>query len=622
MSVEIPSVDSQTSATGVRRWLRQAENLLVVWVLVAMMVLPLAEIVLRKLFHSGISNVSGWVQHLTLLVGVLGGALAARDERLLSLSPLTGWLKGMPKVVARIFSHTVAIAVCFALCAASIAFVVQERKLGQEIAYGVPKWWIQLALPIGFGGVGIRLIWHSGGAWLARGVTIALTIIVGAVLLRSGLEPGTAMVPALCVLGLATLLGAPIFVTLGGAALILFWGHEEPVAVVPLKHYSLVTNSTLPSIPLFTLAGYFLAEGGASRRLVRVFLAWFGALRGGPAIVTALVCAFFTSFTGASGVTILALGGLLMPVLLAARYSERSALGLLTSAGSLGLLFPPCLPLILFVIVANVSANAGITLEQIFLAGVGPGILLVFLTAWWGVRGAPRDPALLQTFSLTEARQSLWEAKWEIAVPAVALMALFGGWATPVEAASVTAFYAMVTQTIVHRDLRWFKDLPRVITECGLLVGGVLLILGVALGFTHWLIDAQVPDLLIDWVTSRLSSKWAFLLAVNGFLLVVGCLMDIFSAIVVVVPLLVPLAMKFGIHPLHFGIVFLANMELGYLTPPVGMNLFLSSYRFQKPMTEVTRSVLPMLGILLLGVLIITYVPPLTLWLPGVMGGR
>jgi C4-dicarboxylate transporter DctM subunit len=425
------------------------------------------------------------------------------------------------------------------------------------------------------------------------------------------------MVPALVVLGFATVFGAPVFTTLGGAALILFWGHEEPLAVVPLKHYSLVTNSTLPSIPLFTLAGYFLAEGGASRRLVRVFQSWFGWFRGGPALVTALVCAFFTSFTGASGVTILALGGLLMPVLVAARYSERASLGLLTSAGSLGLLFPPCLPLILYVIVANTSAQADLTLQQIFLAGIGPGLLLVGLTAWWGIRQGPKDKSSDRTFSWNESRAALWEAKWEMLVPVVALVALFSGWATPVEAAAVTTLYAFLTQAVIHRDLHWFRDVPRVMTECGLLVGGVLLILGVALGFTHWLIDAQVPDLLVEWVTTRIHSKLVFLLAVNLFLLVVGCLMDIFSAIVVVVPLLAPLAARFGIDPLHFGILFLANMELGFLTPPVGMNLFLSSYRFQKSMAEVTRAVLPMLFVLIVGVLVITYFPPLTLWLPS-----
>jgi tripartite ATP-independent transporter DctM subunit len=382
-----------------------------------------------------------------------------------------------------------------------------------------------------------------------------------------------------------------------------------------LKHYSLTTNDLLPSIPIFTLAGYFLAESRASKRLVRVFQALVGQLRGGPAIVTALVCAFFTSFTGASGVTILALGGVLMPVLIAARYSERNALGLLTSAGSLGMLFPPCLPLILYTVVANQGGHADLTIKQMFLGGIGPGILLVLLTSWWGIRQGPRDAANRPVFRWPEARAALWDAKWEMLIPVVALVSLFRV-STTVEAAAVTATYTLLVTTVIHRDLRPFKDLPRVITQCGLLVGGVLLILGVALGFTYYLVDAQVPDKLVAWATGAVTSKWLFLLGLNLVLLVVGGLVEIYAAIIVVVPLLVPLGVAFGMDPIHLGIIFLANMELGFLTPPVGLNLLLSSYRFNKPMSEVTRATFPMLLVLLLGVLLITYFPPLTTLLP------
>jgi tripartite ATP-independent transporter DctM subunit len=416
-------------------------------------------------------------------------------------------------------------------------------------------------------------------------------------------------------LGLATLLGAPVFTALGGAALILFWGHELPIQAVPLKHYSLTTNDMLPSIPIFTLAGYFLAESGASKRLVRVFQALVGQFRGGPAIVTALVCAFFTSFTGASGVTILALGGVLMPVLLAARYSERNALGLLTGAGSLGMLFPPCLPLILYAIVANHSAHADISIKQMFLGGIGPGILLVIIAAWWGIRQGPKESSDRQAFRWSEAWAALWDAKWEMAIPVIAIGSLFTV-PTTVEAAAVTASYALLVATVIHRDLRPVKDLPRVITECGLLVGGVLLILGVALGFTYYLVDAQLPDQLVEWATQTVKSKWLFLLGLNVVLLFVGGLVEIYAAIVVVVPLLVPLGVAFGLDPIHLGIIFLANMELGFLCPPVGLNLLLSSYRFNKPMSEVTRATFPMLLVLLVGVLLITYVPPLTTFLP------
>jgi tripartite ATP-independent transporter DctM subunit len=372
----------------------------------------------------------------------------------------------------------------------------------------------------------------------------------------------------------------------------------------------------LPTIPLFTLAGYFLAEGGAAKRLVRVFQAMFGNFRGGPAIVTALVCAFFTSFTGASGVTILALGGVLMPCC-SAGYRRRNALGVAGGAGSLGLLFPPCLPPILYSIVASSGGATSVTIEQMFQGGLLPGLVMMAMAGAWGVMSGPKQVQRETRFDARVAWAAVWVAKWELLIPVVALVALFSGWATPVEAAAVTAAYAFVVEVFFYRDLKLVKDVPRVMTECGLLVGGVLLIIGVALGFTHFLIDAQVPDQCIAWVQASVKSKWVFLLLLNLFLLVVGALMEIYAAIVVVVPLLVPIGNAFGIDPIHLGIIFLANLELGFLMPPVGMNLLLASYRFNKSMTEVTRASFPMLVVLFIGVMLITYVPPLTTFLPG-----
>ena len=602
---------------GWRGRLRRSEEVILSLVLGAMVVLPLAEILLRKAFHTGITGASAFLQHFTLLVGLLGGALAARDGRLLSLSTLTTFLKGRWRAFARITSGSLAAAISGFLCLASVQFVLTAKAGGKILAYGIPVWVIQLVLPLGFSLIALRLIWRASDRWTGR--LIAL-VVAGAIFwlgFHPPASPDKLVVPAMVVLLIAMALGAPIFVMLGGAALILFWGEDLPIASISLTHYSMVTNPTLPTIPLFTLAGYFLAEGGASKRLVRVFQALVGQFRGGPAIVTALMCAFFTSFTGASGVTILALGGLLMPVLLAARYSERSALGLLTGSGGLGLLFPPSLPLILFAIVASSNVrNSGVTIEKMFLAGLGPGLLLVALTALWGISQGPKEKATRPRFDLSESRTAIWEAKWELLLPVVALVALFGGFATPVEAAAVTALYALFIETVIYRDLKIVRDVPRVMSECGLLVGGVLLILGVALGFTNYLIDAQIPAKGVEWITGAITSKYVFLLVLNLGLLIVGCLMDIFSAIVVVVPLLVPLGIAYGIDPIHLGIIFLANMELGLLTPTVGINLFLSSYRFGKPVLEVTRAVIPMQIVLVIGVLLITYVPPLTTFLP------
>jgi tripartite ATP-independent transporter DctM subunit len=603
------------------RWLLDAENLLVSLALAALALLPLLEIVLRMFFRAGVGGTTVVQQHLTLLIGLLGGALAARDGRLLALSTLTGFLKGRWQVYARVFSGALAAGLSLFLGVAAAQLVQMERGAGTILAYGIPLWAAQAIMPIGFGLIALRLLWHAGESWRARLVALLLAGGVVWTGLHPPVAPETLVAPALLALLLAVILGTPIFVMLGGAALILFWGEGVPIASISLTHYSMVTNPTLPTVPLFTLAGYFLAEGGASKRLIRVFQAFFGQLRGGPAVVTVLACAFFTSFTGASGVTILALGGLLMPILMGAGYSERSTLGLVTGSGALGLLFPPSLPLILYAIVASTNAKAGaVTIEKMFLGGLGPGLLLVAMAAWLGVRLGSKDRTDRPAFDRVEAGRATWAAKWELLLPVVALVALFGGFATPVEAAAVTALYAFAVEACIHRDFKGPREILRVMAECGLLVGGVLLILGVALGLTNYLIDAQIPTLALEWVTGAVKSKYTFLLAVNLCLLAVGCVMDMYSAIVVVVPLIVPLGVAYGIDPVHLGIIFLANMELGLLTPTVGINIFLSSYRFGKPVLQVSRAVIPMQCVLVVGVLLITYLPPLTTLLPSWFG--
>ncbi len=617
MNPEIP-VAEPAQLPNWLKGLRQAENLVVVFALAAMTLLPVCEIVLRKFFNTAIPASATLVQHLVLVVGMLGGALAARENRLLALSAASQWFKGGLLAVARIVSHAFASAMSVVLAWASWQFVASQRSLGKILAYGVPVWTVQFLLVIGFAVIGVRLVRHAAPAWKGRLVTLALASGILAVAWWAPVAPENLRWPGMILLLVSVLLGAPVFTALGGAAMILLWTAGEPISPVPLKHYQLTVNATLPSIPLFTLAGYFLAESGAAKRLVRLFQALFGSLRGGPAIVTALVCAFFTSFTGASGATILALGGVLMPVLLAARYSERSAIGLLTGAGSLGMLFPPCLPPILYAIIASSGGQASISIEDMFKGGFIPGLILVAMTAWWGVRAGPRREAGPRPpLDFAEIRAAAWDSKWELLVPVVAITALFSGFATPVEAAALTAFYTFVVDVFIQRDLRLFKDVPRVMTECGLLVGGVLLILGVALGFTHYLIDAQIPDQAVAWATGTIKSKFVFLLVLNLVLLVIGGLVEIYAAIVVVVPLLIPLGEAYGIDPIHLGIIFLLNMELGFLAPPVGLNLLLASYRFDKSIAEVTRASLPMLAVMIIGVLLITYVPALTTWLPN-----
>jgi tripartite ATP-independent transporter DctM subunit len=385
-------------------------------------------------------------------------------------------------------------------------------------------------------------------------------------------------------------------------------------ATILIETYSLSVSPTLPAIPLFTLAGFLLAEGHASERLLRVFRALFGWIPGGTAVVCAVLCSFFTVFTGGSGVTILALGGVLFPALLKDGYREKFALGLLTASGSLGLLLPPALPLILYAVVAQIP------IEDIFIGGILPGILLTAMVAAWGVREGIVSRAGRYPFRAREAVDATWAAKWELAMPALVLVAMFSGLATAVEAAALTALYALVVQAFVHRDLSIRKDLLRAFTECVTVIGGVLIILGVAQGFTSYLVGAQVPATLVEWVRGHIESRLMFLLVLNVFLLAVGWLMEIFAAIVVVVPLIVPLGAAFGIHPVHLGIIFIANLELGFLTPLVGLNIFLASYRFKRPILEVCVAALPMMAILGIGVLVITYVPWLTTGLLALLG--
>lgn len=596
-------------------WLNTAENAVVSVALFIMVLIPLAESFLRRTFHVGIPASTAIVQHMVLVVGMLGGAIAAREGRLLSLSALGETaVRGPLKNVLRVFTSSVSATITAFLGLAAWQFVLTEREAGEILVYGAPLWVVELVLPIGFAVIAIRILLHTSDKWGPRTLAaLSAVLLVELVLVRpGGIHLSGAI--ALFILLVVSVLGVPAFVTLGGAALILFWGVDQPIAAIPVAHYSLVTNPSLPTLPLFTLAGYFLAEGSAPKRLVRLFYALFGQFRGGPAIVTVVVCALFTSFTGASGVTILALGGLLMPVLTGARYSEKDALGLLTGSGSLGLLLPPCLPLIVYAIVAKVPIG------KMFLGGIIPALVMMAATAIWGIRRGSASGAVVRKFEWKEARIALWDAKWELAMPIVASVALFSGLATPVEAAAVTAFYAFLIAAVIHRDLRIFRDLPRVMAECGLLIGGVLLILGVSLGFTNYLVDAEIPARAVAWTTHTIHSPFLFLLLLNVFLLVVGCLMEIYPAIVVEVPLLVPLGAAFGIDPVRLGIIFLANMELGYLTPPVGLNLLMSSYRFKKPVPEVLRSVLPVVAVMALGVLLITYIPALTSALPRLFG--
>ena len=610
-------------AAPVLGFLHRAEELLAAGALAAMALLPLAEIVVRPIVAGGIPGSIPFVQHLTLWVGFLGAGLAARQNKLIALATATFIPEGTARQVAQGFAATVGATVSALLAWSAIDVVVIEMEVGGEIALGIPSWAFQLVLPFAFAVIAVRLGWRAGG-WGARAAA-ALGILAGIWLSGTGAACGLGE-DASCVLAggpgwpwvvlvvLSALAGAPIFTVLAGAAVFLYMVAAFDPATVPLYAYDLATEPHLPSIPLFTLTGFILAQGQSSERLLRVFRALVGWMPGGTAVVCAVVCAFFTIFTGGSGVTILALGGLLLPALLKDGYRDRFSVGLLTASGSLGLLLPPAMPLILYAIVAQTAP------ENLFIGGILPGVLLIGLVAAWGMREGILTGAGRHAFAWAEARRALWTAKWELALPAVVLGALLSGRATLVETSALTALYAAIVTGLVHRDFRLGSGLQQAFRECVVLIGGVLIILAVAKGFTAYMVDVDIPFRLLEWTQSRIESPLLFLLALNVFLLIVGCVMDIFSAIVVVVPLISAIGAAYGIDPVHLGIIFIANLELGYLTPPVGLNLFLASYRFDRPLLEVYRASVPLLVILGIGVLVITYVPWLTLGLLELVG--
>lgn len=592
---------------------RQAENSLLAGVLLLLIALPLLEATLRRLVHAGIPGSPALVQHLTLIATMLGAAVAARDGKLLRLFELAALAPPPVRIVCRVICHFGAACVALVLGIAGAELVRSEYAAGGILALGIPIWVLQCVIPAGFALIGLRLCAQAAASRGARlAMVIALASLVSAGLLWRP-DAQTGFIPLAVALGAMALAGAPIFAILGGAALLLCWQAGTPLAAVALEHYRMVVNPSLPAVPLFTLAGFALAAGRAPLRLTRLFQALFGHFRGGVAIASVVVGALFTALTGGSGVTILALGGVLFPLLVRARYPEGDAVGLVTVSGSLGTLLAPCLPLILYAIVARVE------IARMFLGASLPALLMISAVAVWGARRDRRAAASLPSFSASRAWKAVRLAKWDIALPVVIFISLFGGFATPVEAAALTALYVVAVERMIHGNLRDWRHLATVFSDCGALVGGVLLILGVALGLTNYLVDAEWPSRATDWATQNIHSRALFLLTLNALLLLAGCLMEIWSAIVVLPPLLVPTALAFGVDPVHLGVIFLANLELGYLTPLVGINLFYASARFDKPVLEVCRDVLPLLPILVASVLAITYLPWLSTWLPALI---
>ncbi len=573
-----------------------------------MVLFPAIEVVSRLFGTTGIVASPVLVQHLTLYIGFSGAIIASRRNKLLSLSNSLLFNYDNQIVWAKIIAKVTTIVVVTVLALGAWNLVMIEKEFPTDIAPFIPRWVALLIMPIGFASIAFHMIYNSYSKLKNRVILVALIILI-ILLFQWEVLRDINLLPYILIAAILFSLfkGAPIFIGLGGLALLFFWRDWTPISAISAETYRIVVSPTLPTIPLFTLAGYMLAESKASERLVLLFRALFGWIPGGTPVVLVLLCGFFTALTGGSGVTILALGGLLMPVLIKEGYSKKFSLGLITVAGSLGLLFPPSLPLIIY------GVTAGISIKSVFLAGIIPGLIRVGMIGSWAVWQGKVQSVSKHNFNLTKIISALKNAKWEAMIPFFVLFGIFGGYTTLVETASLISVYIFIIEFVIYKDLK-FNDLRKIILDCSTLIGGVLIILGVAMGLTSYLVDAQIPLHLLEWVKSTISSKFVFLLMLNIFLLAVGCLMDIFSAIIIVVPLITPLGAYFGIDPIHLAIIFIANLELGFLTPPVGMNLFLSSYRFEEPMSNIYKSTLPFFVVMLLSVIAITYIPILSTW--------
>ena len=417
----------------------------------------------------------------------------------------------------------------------------------------------------------------------------------------------------IAILILFALLGAPLFSIIIAAAMMGFYCGGIDLSVMAIELYRIADTPILLALPLFTFTGYILSESNTSKRLVRLTQAFFGWMPGGLAIVAFIVCALFTAFTGASGVTIVAMGALLYPALKQAGYKDKFSLGLVTTSGSLGLLLPPSLPLILYGVIAQqMGAGKEISIEKLFIAGILPALLMILLLSLWSIWANRKNRIPLMSFSLQKAFSTVRESIWEIPLPFFLFIGIYSGFFAVSEAAAVTAMYVLIVEVFIYKEIR-LSQLAAIIRESMVMVGGILLILGVSLGFTNFLIDAEVPMKLFEICQTFVTSKLFFLILLNIFLLILGAMLDIFSAIIIMVPLMLPIALKYGVDPVHLGIIFLANMQIGYFTPPVGMNLFIAGYRFNKPIIEIYKATIPFMLVLLLTVLIITYWPWLSL---------
>ena len=590
--------------------LNKIENFVCYFCFAIIVSFPVFQILSRSIDFFSIPASQEIVQHMTLWIAFIGAVIATRSNRLLAVVREPVFKQSSEFNIGHFLVHAVSSGVVFVLGASYIKMIQIGIEYPAFVAPFIPVWFAQSIIP-----VGLFLIWYHMIMTSSDRLNYRLSLVFYSLLFVTILQYwqfpfSNDIILIIKVLGTLALVafGLPIFIVLATLSILFFlsepteWATNfDLISTISDSAYRIVVSPTLAAIPIFTLAGYILAESNISKRLLDFFKQSLGWLPGSTVLIVVLLCAFFTALTGGSGVTILALGAILYPILVEDGYSEVFSLGLITASGSLGLLFPPSLPAIIY------SVTAGINPIDLFKQGFLPGLFLLLVVVFYGFYHKPAKQESIK-FNFKKSIKALSIAKWEIAIPILIVFGLFSGFATLVECAALLVVYVLFIELYIYKDITK-EDVPRIIIDCATLVGGVLIILGFAMGFTGYLVDAQVPLKILQFVKSSIDSPIIFLLALNILLLVAGCIMDIFSAIIVIVPLVAPLAIYFGIDPIHLGVIFIANLELGYITPPVGMNLFLASYRFDKDMPTIYAATMPYFFIRLLGVLIITYIP-------------
>jgi tripartite ATP-independent transporter DctM subunit len=617
-------------AGGLRKILYRIENGFCFFSLLCLVILPLCEIVAKFVFKTGVPDSSGIMINMLLLAGMLAGMITTRNEEHLSIALVQYFSSQGIKQKLRLCTNLLAAFIVTAIAWTSPAFI--RIGLSDKFIGPFPERLYALILPLGYGVIALRFARRTGLSGWKR-IFPVLAILLGTAVAFPGIAkfiwvfdlPEWAAlltgycydfawyirIPGVILLIVAALAGTPLFVVMGGLVLLLFEASGNQIDAVSTFIHAALTNDSIIAIPLFTLVGFFLSESRAGERLVITFRSFFGWLPGGMIIATVIICAFFTSFTGASGVTILALGGILYTILVDhVKYPEKFSIGLLTSVGSVGLMFPPSLPLILVGVIGQTN------IFHMFAGGFIPGLILVAAVTIFGIAASVKTKIPLEPFHPGKALVSLKNSILEIILPFVLIVTYFTGILSLTEIGAVAVFYIFIAEVLLHRDIK-IANLPQVFLKAVPIIGGVLAILALSQALSYYIIDTNAPAELADWMMATIKSKYVFLLLLNLALLVVGCLMDIFSAILIILPLITPLGEAYGIDPVHLGIIFITNLEVGFLTPPVGLNLFLAAYRFKKPFVDICRYVFPFLLIQFAVVLLVTYVPAFSTWLIG-----